>query len=981
MVTTRVAGSGEADDSESVSFILPESENELRQMIAALPGMLWTANPLGMFDFLSPQWLMATGRQLSELLGSGWLQAVYAEDQSAVTEQWLAAIHHPQPVTIELRLHANDSKPRWFTLRATPIFDRQGQVERWFGLCVDVDDFRRTQFALHDSRLRYQVLFENRIHGFVQLTVLYDDQGIPQDMRIDKVNHAYLRILGLEKRQVEGRLITDVFPGIRNSEPDYIALYGKIAREAGETTFETEFTFSRKWLRVYAYSAIPDECIAIFSDITAQKQMEFALRQSEQRLNLIIDNLAEGLIVVSADGKTMHWNKTALELHGYAQVERRLSLSDEIAKDYQILTPEGQVIPFDNWPVPRLLRGENLRNVEAILCNVRDHWRKEVSFGGVMVRADEGQPMMALLTIRDITDWRMAERARARAERRLQMAIDIAHLGSWEWSLADESIYFSPQWKRLLGYADEELPNCLDEWEQRLHPADREAAWTALREYASQPEGTFHSEYRMRHRDGDYRWMLSSAIAEPLDENRSASLLIGTMLDITRQKLEEQRVREAAQHCPLTGLPNRALIFEYTHHLLAAASRKHSRGALLFIDLDDFKPVNDLHGHDIGDRLLKEVAQRMVDCVRQEDLVGRLGGDEFVIVLPYLDKGHTATTVARHVIEVLSQPFTISGLELSISASVGISFYPVHGADVDTLLHRADLAMYRAKETGRGHYLVYTPELRHRVNVSASVEAQIRRALAEDQFELYYQPVLNVADGSVASVEALLRLPAPHGAMIEPAVFIPVAESAGMIAQLGDWVTEEICRQWAIWRDKGLPSFRIAMNISTLQFRQRGFAARLLSIVRQHGMDPGCLQIEVTESSLAERVSDAMETLTELHASGMQIALDDLGTGWSSLNLISHLPLDKLKVDRIFVSKLQHDQASKAVAEVIMAMGKALSLEIVGEGVDSQETLDYLRQQGCRQMQGNLLGAPMPPDEFVQWYDSHSPSRAVQALH
>ena len=980
MVTMRVAGSGDGNDVESVSFVLPESENELRQMIAALPGMLWTANPLGMYDFVSPQWLAATGRRLFELLGSGWLQAVHTDDRERVHAQWMEAVHSPRPITIELRLCVHDSQPRWFTFRATPIFDQHGSVERWFGLCLDIEDFRRTQQALHDSQLRYEVLFENRINGVVQLQMLYDEQGAPYDMRIVKVNQAYSRILGLEKRQVEGRLATEVFPGIRSAEPDYVALYGKIARESGEASFETEFTLANKWLRVYAYSAIRDECIAIFSDITAQKQMEFALRHSEERLRLIIDNLAEGLIVISPDGKTLHWNKTALELHGYPHAEKRLSLLAEIAGDYEIQTLDGQVIPAEEWPVPRLLRGETLRNVEAILRNVRDGWTKDVSFGGTLVRDDEGRPLMGLLTIRDITTWRQAERARESAERRLQLAIDIAHLGSWEWSMVDGSVYFSSQWKRLLGYGENELPNRLQVWEDRLHPADRENALSALQGYARQPQGTFQSEYRMQHRDGNYRWVMSRAIAE-VDDRGKVRCLVGTMIDITRQKLEEQRVREAAQHCPLTGLPNRALIFEYANHLLAAASRKHSRGALLFIDLDRFKPVNDLHGHDIGDRLLKEVAQRLVACVRQEDLVGRLGGDEFVIVLPYLDRGHTAPTVARHVIDALSQPFHISGLELSISASVGISFYPVHGSDVDTLLHRADLAMYRAKEIGRGSYQVYTHELRHRVDMSASVEAQIRRGLAEKLFSLYYQPVVNIEDDSVIGVEALLRLPALHGDMIEPSAFIPVAESAGMIAQLGDWVTEEVCRQFIEWRNKGMPPLRIAMNISTLQFRQRGFAARLLSIVRQHGVDPGCLQIEVTESSLAERVSDAMETLTELHAAGMQIALDDLGTGWSSLNLISHLPLDKLKIDRVFVSKLQHDQASKAVAEVVIAMGRALGLEIVGEGVDSELALDYLRSQGCRQVQGNLLGEPMPPDDFLQWYTRRSQSGPSQRMH
>ncbi len=970
MVTMRIAGSGEDDDRDSVSFVLPESDNELRQMIAALPGMLWTANPLGMFDFVSPQWLTATGLRQFQVLGTGWVEAVDPADTQMALAQWSEAVRNPRPVTIDLRLRHQGGTARWFSMRATPIFNQRGEVERWFGLCVDIDDFRRTQQALQESRLRYEVLFDNEINGVVQLRVLYDEQGVPEDLRIEKVNQAYKKILGLEDQPVEGRLVTELFPGIRTSEPDYVALYGKLAREAGEASFETDFHWAGKWLRVYAYSALRDECVAIFSDITEPKQMEIALRSSEERLSLIIENLAEGLIVVSADGKSLRWNKTALALHGYTMHEDRLTLLDDIARDYELRTPDGQPIPRDQWPVPRLLRGESLRDVEAVLCNLRDHWSKDLSYGGVLVRHDDGTPLMGLLTIRDITSRRSAERARASAERRLQLAVGIAHLGSWEWSLRDGSVYFSPQWKRLLGFAEHELPDQMREWETRLHPLDKEQALFALRDYAQHPVGTFQSEYRMRHRDGDYRWVISRAIAD-LDAEGKPHCLIGTMLDITRQKHEEQRVREAAQHCPLTGLPNRALIFEYATHLLAAASRKHSRGALLFIDLDRFKPVNDLHGHEIGDRLLAEVARRMVGCVRQEDLVGRLGGDEFVIVLPYLGKGYTAPTVARHVIEALSQPFQISGLELSISASVGISFYPLHGTDVETLLHRADLAMYRAKERGRGNYQVYTPELHHRVDASASIEARLKRGLAEGLFSLHYQPVLDIDDGRVVSVEALLRLSGANDENISPDRFIPVAESSGMIAQLGDWVTREVCRQSLAWRDEGMPPLRIAMNISTLQFRQRGFAARLLNIIREQRVDPGSLQIEVNESSLSERVSDAMETLGELHAAGIQIALDDLGTGWSSLSLISHLPLDKLKVDRQFVSKLEQDPASKAVAEVILAMGKALGLEVVGEGIDSEAALDYLRSHGCRHAQGHLFGAPMPAPAFTQWYRQH----------
>ena len=961
------AGVGQAPGTEGLSLVLPESQAELRQMIAALPGMLWTANPQGLVDFLSPQWQAATGLRMTELLGMGWLDAVHPDDRHVIREQWSVAVQAPHPVMLELRLCQKHGVARWFCLRATPIFDNHGGIHGWFGLCVDIDDFKRTQQELLDSERRYTVLFENKINGVVQLRALYDEEGHTQDLRIERINQAYTRIIGLTPAQVEGRLLSEVFPGIRNSEPDYITLYGRLARESGEASFETDFLFSGKWLRVYAYSALHGECIAIFADITAQKQIERALRESEERLKLIIDHLAEGLIVFSPDGKSLQWNKKALALHGYKQHDERLAMAEEIRQDYEMLSPEGRRLSFEEWPVPRLLRGEEVRDVEAILFNKREHWLRDLSFGGVLVRAPDGQPLMGLLTIRDITERRQAERARASAERRLQLAVDIANLGSWEWDIAEQSVIFSPQWKRLLGYAEHEIPDRLDEWAIRLHKDDSEKAMSALKDFVAHPAGTFQSEYRMRHRDGEYRWMLSRAIAE-LDDEGQAIRLVGTMLDVTYQKQHEQKVREAAQHDPLTGLPNRALIYEYSSHLLAAADRKHSRGALLFVDLDRFKQVNDLHGHEIGDRLLKEVASRMVACVRQEDLIGRLGGDEFVIVLPYLDRGYTAPTVARHVIDALTMPFHIAGLELSISASVGISFYPVHGTEIDTLLHRADLAMYHAKETGRGKYQVYTSELGSRIDASASIEARIKQGLSGDGLVLHYQPVIDVDSGRVVAAEALLRLRSTDGEFVGPASFIPVAESAGMIAQLGDWVATEVCRQLLAWSADGMPPIRIAMNISALQFRQRGFASRLLSIIRRHHVDPGCLQIEVTENSLADRIDDAMETLSELHSAGIQVALDDLGTGSSSLSSISHLPLDKLKIDQVFVNKLRHDPASRAVAEAVISMGKALQLDLVGEGIESEETLAYLRSHGCEQAQGNLFSHPLPAAEFTRWY-------------
>ncbi len=806
--------------------------------------------------------------------------------------------------------------------------------------------------------------------GVVRLHVLYDDNDRPLDARIRQINAGYTHIVGLSREAVEGKLLTEVFGSSRAPDADYLAIYGHIARNGGEANFDTWFGFSGKFLHVYAYRTGRSECTAIFTDITAQKEAQQALRDSEERQRLILDNLAEGLIVVDPNAGTLHWNRAALAMHRYPVQDERMTKLEEIAQDYRLYSRSGEELPQHDWPINKLMRGEPLRDFDALMCNVRQGWQLDASFGGVLVRDADGLPLLGLLTMRDMTERRRAERTRDDALRRLRLAMEIAHLGEWEWSVPDDQIYLSPQWKALLGYAEHELPDKFETWANRIHPDDSDGAKAMLLDFIEHPQGTMHAEYRILHRDGGYRWMVARAVAETDDAGRVRKI-IGTMLDITQQKEAERRVKEAAQHDLLTGLPNRALIFEYASHLLAAAGRKHSRGALLFIDLDRFKPVNDVHGHDVGDQLLKQVADRIRGCVRHEDLIGRLGGDEFVIMLPWLGRGYSAPTVAQHVIDTLTRPILVDGIELSISASIGISFYPLHGIEVDTLLNRADLAMYRAKETGRGRWQVFTEALSQRGDLSSSIETCIREGLSANRFKLHYQPVLDVASGRVVCAEALLRLPMDHGDAIGPASFISVAESSGTIGPLGDWVAAEVCRQQQAWASEGLSLLPVAMNISPLQFRQRGFVHRLLDILRESRLDPSLLQVEVTEGAVTERIDDAIEALKQLHSAGIRIALDDFGVGSLSLAALGSLPIDKLKVDYAFVHRLAHDRGSQAVADAIISMGHALGLEVVGEGVEDQQSLDYLREHGCHTMQGNWFSAPLPPERFADWMREH----------
>lgn len=697
----------------------------------------------------------------------------------------------------------------------------------------DITEQRRVYEALRDSEQRYKALFNNKTMGVAHQRVITDEAGKPVDYVYEAMNDVCLRMIDMKREDTIGRRVTEVFPGIENFEFDFIGEYGRIGLRGGDGDFEYYFPPLNRWISVYAYSPKYGECTVIFTDVTAQKAAEAALRQSEKRLALALK--AAGTAVWEMDVIT------------------------------QEIIPAGDLL----FTMLGYTRGD----------------------------------------IRTLSEW-----------------LSLMH--------------------------EEDLPG-VPEMIGDVIEGQRDGYWR---------------EMRLRAKDGRWHWMLSQATAAERDAQGKAVRLVGTLTDIADRRQAEERVREAALHDTLTGLPNRALLFEYGDHLVAAARRNHSRGALLFIDLDRFKPINDLYGHEIGDRVLKEVGKRLLGCTRQEDVVGRLGGDEFVIILPHVDTSrYPAAVVAQHVVDSISRPFPVDSLELSISPSIGISYYPEHATDISALIHTADLAMYRAKKSGRANYQFYTPELDRQAEAAYALEARLKEALRHGGLELHYQPVVDIKSGKLIGAEALARLAGQDGQIISPARFIPVAESAGLIGELGEWVAARACRQHAAWLDEGL-RVAIAINVSPLQFRQRDFAQRLGKIVAENGIDPYGIQVEVTESAVMENVDEAIEILNQLKSFGVKVALDDFGTGHSSLSSLSSLPLDKLKVDQSFVRRIERDPASRAITRAMIALGRALNLEIVGEGIESKETLGYLRSEGCDYAQGFWVSHPLPPPEFAQWY-------------
>jgi diguanylate cyclase (GGDEF)-like protein len=447
------------------------------------------------------------------------------------------------------------------------------------------------------------------------------------------------------------------------------------------------------------------------------------------------------------------------------------------------------------------------------------------------------------------------------------------------------------------------------------------------------------------------------------------TILHALIRDISERKRADQQINALAFFDQLTDLPNRILLMDRLKQTMAASSRSENCGALLFIDLDNFKTLNDTEGHEMGDLLLKQVARRLTQCVRQGDTAARVGGDEFVVVLSDLgsderEAAHSAELVVENIRSVLNKPYLIKDISHHSTASIGATIFKGQTTAVDNLLKQADLAMYRAKASGRNVVSFFDPAMEASVRVRAELEEDLRRAIRDDQFLLHYQPQV-VEEGRVTGAEALLRWQHPHRGAVFPAHFIPLAEETGLILPLGRWVLETACAQLAAWASN--PEFAdltIAVNVSAHQFRQRDFVSQVLQVVEKSGANPRRLKLELTESLLVHNVDDVIEKMYALKVKGIGFSLDDFGTGYSSLSYLKRLPLDQLKIDQSFVRDILVDPNDAAIAKTIVALAQSLGLAVIAEGVETKEQRDFLAHAGCHAYQGYFYGRPMPIDEF-----------------
>lgn len=556
------------------------------------------------------------------------------------------------------------------------------------------------------------------------------------------------------------------------------------------------------------------------------------------------------------------------------------------------------------------------------------------------------------------------EEALRASEERYRLAVEGVNDGIWEWDVKNNLIVLSERSKGLLGYEGEEPAQGLESLIKLIHPEDIGRVTRNFRIYLNGGLQVCREEFRVRSASGEYKWILMRGQAVR-DGNNKPVRIIGSHTDITQRKLSEEKINRLAYYDALTGLPNRTLFNDRMNVALSQAQRKKCMVGLFFLDLDNFKTVNDTLGHHYGDILLKNIGELLKSCLRKGDTVARLGGDEFIMLQHGVNSEDEVVRVAERILELFRKPLSLAGHQFFITASIGITLYPSDGEDLHILLKNADTAMYRAKEQGKNNYSFFTRTLNTELRDKLELEYSLRYALDKNELEVYYQPQLDLKTGKVAGAEALVRWNHPAKGAMLPEEFIPVAEEMGIVNSIGDWILQKAFRQTVEWHKGGYDHLFIAVNLSSSQFMREDLEAVLEAALEESGLPPRFLELEITESAVLKAPDYSADLLERLKRAGINASLDDFGTGYFSFNCIKKLPFNSLKIDKSLIRRIVSNPIEAAVTRAVISLAHELKLKVCAEGVETQDQLEFLMEEGCELAQGLLFGSPVPGDRFV----------------
>ncbi len=891
------------------------------------------------------------------------------QDGTAIGNQVLdAMLNQQQQLELEIKLQ-----------------DASGRVQHlWLVLCLPQtpEDYNAVILSITDitSRKLIELSLQEREGFWSDVVRTVPDHLYVQDVisqRMIYSNHHLGQTLGYNRTELHqmGEYFWEIL--LHPEDADYYHRSRQIQRQAGyRQLMQCQLRFRHRdsqWrrfeIREQALARDMDDqvtrIIGVAKDITDQIEASESLRDSEQRYRMLAESISDVIFSTDSRLNLNYVSPSVLAVLGYDAEwifqngwQSTIANPQQLTGIYHLMDRVSKAL--DQPDQLALLRSQVQTQLFLFDCLRADGRKIPIELRLVLVWDEHGTFEGVLGVGRDISQQR-------RAEKDLRMAATVFEHSTSAILITDPAGYIvqaNEAFSRVSGYAVEQV---LDQLPNMLTVDDQQEAH--LRYVLKQlgQHSTWEGEVWLKRRNGEHypAWVGITAV---LDDEGDLASYVCFFSDISERKASEQRIHRLAYYDALTHLPNRSLFQDRLHTALQSAERQKSWVVLMFLDLDRFKPINDSLGHAAGDRMLKEMGTRLLGCVADDDTVARMGGDEFTLLLqPRANREialNRAIHVAEQILASLVKPFVLEGREFFVTASIGIALSPQDGNELSQLMKNADTAMYHAKERGKNNFQFYQADMNASALERLELESDLRHALEQNEFVLYYQPQFSGDGKRLTGAEALLRWRHPRRGLVPPGDFIPVLEELGLVVDVGDWVISEACRQLKAWHQARVRVPKVSVNISARQFSDGQLGTRIATILRETGLPPACLELELTESILMREVSEAMQILDGLKNLGLSIAVDDFGTGYSSLNYLKQFPIDVLKIDRTFVDGLPSGEQDAQIARAIIAMAHSLNLAVIAEGVETHEQLDFLREHGCDEVQGYLFGRPMPAGRF-----------------
>lgn len=813
------------------------------------------------------------------------------------------------------------------------------------------------------------------------------------EVTILDVNDSFLHRVSLTRNDMIGKGLFEVFPdnpsdpgdtgveALRQSIAKAVAT-GEVQHMAaqrfpikktlpgGEIVFEERFwnasntpIFSEDGNIVCIYHAT--------IEVTKEVKAEAALRKSEERFRSLVVAMSQIVWIAEPNGEISADSPSWRAFTGQTyEAWRGLGALD-------VIHPDDRERVAQSWS-DATSKGVIYESEHRI--RRRDGEYRWTSVRAVPILAPDGSVREWVGTNIDIEDKKRAEEELRVANDRLKLTVKSAGEGVWEWDISGNKIAYSPEFEETVGHPLSWLGDDPANWYSLVHPDDLVISLAAMNEHLEGRSSSYSSEYRVRCNDGTWKWVHSRGVLVEKSATGEPLRVAGMIKDITARKESEERIWNLANFDTLTGLPNRRMFRDRLTQEVLNTRRRHTSVALLFIDLDGFKQVNDLFGHDAGDSLLLQAAQRIQQCVRDTDTVARLGGDEFTIILADLHGTEHVEQIAQKVLNALVLPFQLGSEKAFLSGSVGIALCP-HDADTpEELIRKADQAMYAAKNSGKNRFSYFTDEMDEKAHMRLRLIQELRDAIQSNQMAVYYQPVVELESGAIAKVEALVRWAHPLFGDVSPAQFIPLAEESGMINAIGDFVFREAASTIKRWNAGLERRLQISINKSPIQFNSRE-QDKWLGYLQQLDLSPDFVTVEITEGVLLDVSEHVSSKLFEYRDAGIQVAIDDFGTGYSSMAYLQKFDIDYLKIDRSFIKDLATNRGNRAIAESIVAMAHKLGLKVIAEGVETREQMELLKEAGCDYGQGYFFSKPVCANDFERLLVKGSETAMPHSLH